>query len=445
MKVTGPFRDASKKSSPWYLIVKKTKLNLDGSIVLNEKGRTETSRTRPFFQTKALAAAALAKMLAEHRVTGEGDFLWTRGASEEYTRAKAIAPEVTLDVVANFYRLHHPLTEKTKIGPLVEKFLSEWGAGNASKRHLSDLKSRLGRFVEKFGERYPDTFNRDEIIDFVCQTSKVPRTRKNYKTAVVNFFNWMVEEKLVSSNPAAGIPQRKLGAIPRNEIVFLKLDKVEHYLRTIERYDPELVAHEIIQLIAGVRADDEMANFKAKDVMPQTKSVNVLEGKTGADTINMLEPNFWKWWEVYGPKEGLVRPPNYGPRWDRVRVLAQIQSRAVADELAALPIKPMLKRPEAKKALVKWPWNARRRTFCTYHVAMHQSADRTALILRHHGSVATLHNSYRGKGVTEEEGIKYFQILPDVVKNPIRPIPISKGIVKSQMPKRSSPRKQTPR
>lgn len=75
----------------------------------------------------------------------------------------------------------------------------------------------------------------------------------------------------------------------------------------------------------------------------------------------------------------------------------------------------------AREALEHWPWNARRRSFCTYHIAKHQSAAKTALIMRHRGSSYTLHNSYRGLGVTQDEGTAYFEIMPKPVAHPVRP------------------------
>jgi hypothetical protein len=118
--------------------------------------------------------------------------------------------------------------------------------------------------------------------------------------------------------------------------------------------------------------------------------------KTGRrEVINNLEENFWAWWAQYG-REDLLRPSNIEPKWKRIRILAATTDKMVADELARFPIKTLLARAESQRLLKRWPWNARRRTFCTYHAAKHQNAAKTALILRHRGSPETLHNSYRG-------------------------------------------------
>jgi hypothetical protein len=195
------------------------------------------------------------------------------------------------------------------------------------------------------------------------------------------------------------------------------------------------VAHEIVQLISGVRSDEEMADFRAEFVHLRTRQIEIpaeIAKMNERDVIENLEDNFWAWWAAYGPKEGLLRPKYYGPKWDRLRVLASIDDQAVADRLARLPIKYLLREPIAKPALEKWPWNGRRRTFCTFHVAKHQSADKTALILRHQGDIATLHKSYRGRGVTQSDGVEYFTLVPEPVASPILPERVLKGIVARQ-------------
>lgn len=54
--------------------------------------------------------------------------------------------------------------------------------------------------------------------------------------------------------------------------------------------------------------------------------------------------------------------------------------------------------------------------------------------MRHRGSAYTLHNSYRGLGVTPEQGQEYFKIMPAPVASPIRPTLIPKGIIRTQRP-----------
>jgi hypothetical protein len=138
----------------------------------------------------------------------------------------------------------------------------------------------------------------------------------------------------------------------------------------------------------------------------------------------------------------LLRPANWLNRWRRVRVLAHVwheRGEAAADQLARGDSAFRLQqRPEFKAILAKWPWNARRRTFVTYHVAKHQSADKTALIIRHRGDTYTLHQSYRGLGVAQKQGEAYFALRPRPVAEPINPpgTRAPRGIVRFNLERR---------
>ncbi len=465
-RVSGPYLN-SKKFGPrkWYLHFRVPATNPDGSPKIDAKGRQKFERRRPHFKTRQEAEIEAQFIREQYDVAGFSSSLLSRAAVMEYEAAKNIVGDVNLVELARFWRTHHPSKVIYTVGQLVEIFLERLKKRVGDTRHVGDMSARLrGRFVDVFGSRYPESIQRKEIIDFLLSKKIVPksiallrdesaqvrtssgqpqmtaasaRSVLNDKQAVCNFFGYLLEREIIKVNPAAGIRRRQLPTILTKEIKFLSLDQAVDYLRTLERYDPDLVAHEIVQLIAGVRADDEMAKFDGSFVKSATREVvipaHVAKSKR-REVINGLETIFWKWWTAYG-RTGKLRPKNYGPRWDRIRVLATVTNPQVAAQLATMPLKHLMKLPICAQARADWPWNGRRRTFCTYHVAKYQSADKTALILRHRGAISTLHNSYRGLGVTQQEGRKYFSILPKPVSHPIRPAVIARGIVAQQASK----------
>lgn len=440
MTIGGPFFDETKRGQPkpWYLSYFVAKLKPDGSAELNEEGKPLVKRVRPYYESKAKAKADIDRIREQHAVSGSARFLFSRDSAAEYEKAKRIVGEASLIDVARFWRRHHPEKPKAKLSALKELFLADLEMRLGKERHWSDRSSRLNKFMAAgFAERYPETVERAEIMAYLRDMpDAAPRTRRNHKNALSEFFGWLVDQQHTPSNPAAGIKKRMLPREEKKEIRFLSLDEVEHYLRAAERFDPDLVAHEVVQFIAGVRADDEMADFRAEFVIPETKEIVIpaAVAKTEKrEVINTVEPVFWEWWAAYGPETGLLRPKNYGPRWDRLRILARVRDDARANELAALPIKHLKRLPGLLEgAIGGWPWNARRRTFCTFHVALHQSADKTALIMRHRGSAYTLHNSYRGLGVTQEQGRKYFELKPRKVKDVILPQRPLRGFLKAR-------------
>lgn len=449
MEITGPFLDASKsklgRPNCWFLRYSAPELKTDGTMVLDASGAPVMRRYRPFYESKAKAEADIPRIQNQHHKTGFSELVMDRGAVEDYEAAKLIAGPVPLVEVAKFWRLHHPTEVKLHVSELLVRFLADVSSRNGEGRHLSDLKSRGQAFVlAGFGNRYPDTITREEILSYLRgMTGKVaPRTIRNHKTMVCEFCNWLVQEaQVIQTNPAACIKKRMLPKDVSKEIEFLSSDFVRRYLAAAERYAPDLVAHEVVQLFAGVRSDDEMANFAADYVLPCTREVVIpaaIAKTKKREVIDGLEDNFWVWWAEYGPAHGLLRPKNYIPRQLRLRILSAVADRTKADVLARMPIKLLLKSAEARALAEPWPWNARRRSFCSHHVAKHQSAAKTALILRHRGSSYTLHNSYRGLGVTQQQGAEYFSILPHPVPEGERVTPVipAKGIVLRQGPKK---------
>jgi integrase len=427
MNIGGPFLDRARRGAKkkWYLSYFVPKLENGVPVVVD--GKPVNVRRRPYYATQDEAREDKPRILAQHHSSGAGaGGVLTREQVADFERATAIAPEVSHEELAKFWRLHHPLGEVRTLRQHLEPFLADTLARLGKTHQARDLKFRVGAFVRKFGDRKPETFTRAEAFHYLktslTEAKLSGRTIRNHKAALCTFFNYLMSEEVgaVKVNPFAGIKKRQLPREQKKEITFLPRELVERYLRAAERYDPELVAHEVIQLFSGVRADDEMASFRGEWVMPETREIVIPAAAAKMDTravINSLEENFWAWWRVYGRK-GSLRPKSYKKRWYRLRTLVACDPEQ-ADELARLPLHTLGKRPEAAAARKAWPWNARRRTFCTYHVAKYQSADRTALILRQIGGTETLHNSYRGLGVTQSEGERYFEIQPRKVTTPV--------------------------
>lgn len=457
MKIGGPFLDPARQppAKRWYLSYFVPKKNPDGTLVLRE-GRAVLERKRPYFDSREEAQEEKPAIAARYAAAGvsPGGGVLTREQTADYEAARQIAPEVSAAELARFWRLHHPLHATRKIRELVPDFLASIEARLGKTAGVDDLKSRVGIFALSFGDRLPETISRSEILRWLESKPRGPRHRGgppqgrtilNLKQAVCRFFNWMLAQDppLVAQNPASHISRAQLPKIRVNEIEFLSLESSARYLRALERYDPELVAHEIVQLLAGVRADDEMANFSGDWVFPETREVVIpaaIAKTERREVISTLEPLFWEWWRAYG-RRGVLRPKNYPNRWRRIRILASIREERRADEVAALGWAALWRVPEAA-SLPAWPWNARRRTFTTYHVAKHQNAHGTALILRHRGEAETLHNSYRGQGVTPAQGALYFSQAPRKVRDPITPPQAARparGIVRHLMERERAP------
>jgi len=425
VNITGPFLDKQRRTSKrkWYLHYCVPELGANGSPVMVE-GKVKMERHRPYYESKALAEADKPRIRGQYGTAGAGDFIHSRDAQSDYSQAVGLLPAgVTVTMAAQFYARHNPKGEVVTLEIARSKFLEQRKLLVGDTRHYRDLDWRTAAFVTAHSGRPAASITRSETMTYLLNLKGEPRSKLNHKRALCTWGNWMIEAGIRADNPFGGIKRKQLPKVLHKEVEFFSLTEVEAYLRAAERYDPELLAHEIVQLLAGVRADDEMADFRGEWVKASTREV-VLPAeitKTGnRAVIDGLEDNFWAWWKAYG-RDGLLRPRNYKKRFWRIRILSQIPKRDDADRMAGIWVNQVVKTAAAKPLLLNWPWNARRRTFCTYHVAKYRSADRTALILRHKGSVQTLHDSYRGTGVKPAQGKHYFTIMPKPVSHALRP------------------------
>jgi hypothetical protein len=421
MKISGPKRNKARGN--WYLSYSVPLVDANGAPVIRD-GRVVLVRHRPHYASRDLAEADKPRLQGQYGTAGGGDFMHSREAQADYAAARKILPAgVTVTMAATYYLRHNPQGEVMTVEKARGQFLTQREQLVGKTRGYQDLDWRTAAFVKAFPGRAVASLTRGEAMTYLLGLPGTPRSKLNHKRALCTWGNWLIEAGLRPDNPFGGIKRKQLPKVLKKEIEFLPLARVEAYLRAAERYDPELVAHEVVQFFAGVRADDEMADFRGEWVLPATHEVVAPAEmtKTGQRAVIAgLEANFWAWWKAYG-RGGLIRPANYKKRHWRIRILAQITDQAEADRLARLPIDSLLKEPQAPELLGKWPWNARRRTFCTYHVAKHRSAARTALILRHKGSEQMLHDSYRGTGVTVAQGKTYFTLEPRPVARPVRP------------------------
>jgi hypothetical protein len=242
MEITGPFLDRGKKRdhlpSCWFLRYSTPKLNQDGTSQLNAKGRPVLLRHRPYYASKQKAEADKPRLVDQHRTAGAGDFLFDRSAADNYSAAKKIIGDVPLVEVAKFWRLHHPKTKPENCRALYDRFIAEMtrrhgkpadsdaagpdGEHVRESRHISDLRSRVGAFVKtEFGDRYPGTVTRSEILSYVNGLEEVaPRTRRNHKNSLSAFFGWIRECEIITASPAADISRRQLPKEHPKEIRF---------------------------------------------------------------------------------------------------------------------------------------------------------------------------------------------------------------------------------
>jgi len=234
--------------------------------------------------------------------------------------------------------------------------------------------------VQQFDERTLD-LTPSEIREWLNALPFGEVTKRNHYKRVRAFFTWARMEGLATVNPCEGIrsPAREV-----DDVSVLSVEDTAKLFKTANKLRPQMCARLALEAFAGLRFSSAARLVKA-DVNFADKGITLPAAKLKTRKrhyIDGLPENLWKWLRTT-PEEA----------W----ALTERQYLALKSEAFRL-------------AGVRNPGNVLRHSFCSYHVAMHKDAARTAVILCH-ASPSTLYQHYKGRA-TASDATRYFEISP---------------------------------
>jgi len=242
---------------------------------------------------------------------------------------------------------------------LVKELVAAKERDGASARHLSDLRSRLNNFAEKFDGQPVETITSAEIDDWLRSLPLSPVTRNHYRRLIVLAFNFAVRRAYATGNPAKQTAKAKERG---GEIGILA---VAQAARLLENAAPEVLPYIAIGLFAGLRrAEIERLDWAEIDFDSNLIEVKADKSKTAQRRHVTILPNLREWLLPVRKHRGRITPTKWQFR------LRFDQARAAA-------------------CIAEWPDNALRHSFASYHMAHFKNAASTALELGHHDSRIT--------------------------------------------------------
>lgn len=148
---------------------------------------------------------------------------------------------------------------------------------------------------------------------------------------------------------------------------------------------PAAVGYLAIGLFAGVRSE-ELMRLPWSDVEGDTIVLRAYVTKTSRTRYVPIAPNLREWLDI--------SPRQFGTVGDSSRQFRTALARTRESALGS----------------GKWPANAARHSFASYHLALHEDSGKTALALGHQ-SPAVLYRHYRAL-VTKQAGEEWFAVTP---------------------------------
>ena len=313
---------------------------------------------------------------------------------------------VSLQDVVKFYTERHATGNNLTMETCTKLFVVFQTKRNNSRRYGQTVQSSMNKLLEYVPAKFVRSVTRNQLakaLDAIGETLS-ERSVLNHRGMWSHFFNWLVDTQEIFESPMKTIT---LNILPKSNRVNqknpLEVDQVKAIMALAEKEFPHLAYWFALQFFVGFRSG-EANRFQHEWVQPEFNRIvipawfkdedgNVQGATKTRDSwmIDKVPENFWAWHSRYGKPRGSVETPGNNYQWDhKVR-------------------KPIL----AAGIVKEWPHNAKRDSFCTYHLSAYRDEKQTALILKHRNT-NTLWNSYMGTLRTEKEGKAYFSILPEV-------------------------------
>jgi integrase len=266
------------------------------------------------------------------------------------------------------------------------------------------MKVRLARFERDFGSRAIGTITRQDADawrrNFRGEEGQTLSgiSVGNYCRVVGGLFNYAVDKGYAPENPFSSKGRTRRGrAMAADEKMpeILTVDQCEAMLTAAAEKVPEMLPSVAIQMFCGLRTA-EVQGLDWADVDFDAKLVTVsprIAKKRRVRHVDMSE-NLLAWLlpcrRASGPVS-FAENSEYRSKFDRVKEAAGIS---------------------------RWPSNALRHSFGSYHLARYNDANKTALLMGHR-STDVLFNHYRNL-VKPEAAERFWKLAPAAGGNVIQ-------------------------
>lgn len=337
-----------------------------------------------FFKTKCARDGELQRL--KEKAKQEGSAIFEISAEEARILKTCIQKlgsiETVLQAVIEYERRNCP--NPISLKDAIKEHLDEGYNLGRDDNWMRAGRNILQRF-EFAHEGNVNSIAQEDAISWIHSLKFAPSTIENHADKMKAFYNWCIDRGYAAENPFKKIP---LPDVIPHEPEFLKVAQMGNLMKVAQEHYPDAVAYFALNGFAGLRSsacariDLDDIDFKQRGIL--IRAINAKNKRR--IYIDGHPDNLWEWlaWAKKNAPEGFELSKRL---WDRRR--GQVQ----------------------KEAKIKMPHNALRHSFCTYHVALHGDAGKTATLLTHRGNVSILYEHYKGNA-SKAQAKEYFKISP---------------------------------
>ncbi|MDC0322365.1 tyrosine-type recombinase/integrase [Verrucomicrobiales bacterium] len=300
------------------------------------------------------------------------------------------------DAVQFAIRYHKQKSQSLTIQELVEKALAKIKSDGLSITHLQSTKRHLDRFANDFGKEPATTIEPETVSVWLnsLESKFSSRTINHHRASLRKLFNQLGRNH---QNPVADVnPKKVIGS----EIEVISPKEIS---KIISVACEEILPAFVIGAFAGIR-DSEIKRLDWSNIDLEAGSILVTakNAKTSSQRRVPIEANLSKWLKTFAKTSGPVWPENGRKLHDESKLKAGFGNPENAPEGVALK---------------KWPHNALRHSYASYHLAQHKKAAELALNMGHENT-SMIFKHYR-QVVSEKSANNFWAISPEEPTNVI--------------------------
>lgn len=331
---------------------------------------------RKFFKTRDEAATFAEAKSIESSQHGAAAFLLSAEQRLAFMAAekKLNAVGATIGQAVEFYIANAKARLPRTIAAAIDEFECAKVAAGRASRYVNQLRYTLDAFAETVGpESLCHEIGVPKIETWLNSNGFAARTRKGYLIDLATFFGFCVKRGYATSNPATVVEKI---IVPRKPPGILTVEQCADLMEAGRKVHPSMLPFLTLGLFCGLRPA-EILRLNNGNLTREFVRVDADKAKTKQRRIVDIAPNARRWLKLGGE----IPPVNWKKRLLAIRT----------------------------KARIPWPHDCLRHSFCSYHLAFHESAEKTALQAGHSSQILFEH--YR-ELVTRSDAKAFWGIRP---------------------------------
>lgn len=304
------------------------------------------------------------------------------------------------DAIDHYFESLKINDRRCTVGEMTDKLVAFKSREGVSKRYQYDLEQKLFKFCRAFGTRQIADITTEQVSDWLQKLHDdglAPTSINCYRRALSVLFGFGVSNGYITSNAAKYAFKPKV----RTSIGILAPDEMR---RLLEVAHPDIVPTIAIAGFAGLRRS-EIERLKWHDIDFGKGLIRLDADQTKTATCRdvRIMPNLQQWLAPYSKTTGSVWPEEH----ERGRNLLDAAKRAAGFGTE----KAKGSNADGDSVLLKrWPHNALRHSFGSYHYAAHEDAAQASAQMGH-SNVTVFWSHYRKKA-SREEADAFWAITP---------------------------------